>query len=129
MAMGGRGSAGSTGASRRSEFAGQLEKSFDDKKAGKTYQSLPANFKKSIRDNLKMSENMRNAKLKDGKSNISDTWKTGIGNERISVTTSVENGKLIYTVKKRNKILMRTGKKEKVANTVSKFYSDILKRK
>ena len=111
-------------------------KNFDaplnESKVGSTYKSLPKAFQDNIKNNLKISPEMKRD-IENGRRNkMTDEWTTGLSGSRtkMKVVTDVSsNGTVTYTAKIRNKVINKTTSKESVANTVAKFYADEMKKR
>ena len=122
--MGGRGASSSSRGSGGgyTKALAKSMKDIDEKKAGATYRNLSESLKRSINVNLMPSKEFR-----DGVSNgvsLSDEWRTSVkGFGARKVITEAKNGKIEYTVKNRNKILLKTNDKNRVANQIAQFYS------
>lgn len=97
------------------------------KAAGAAFNSIPKSYQTSINDNLIMSDVMQGA-IRNGNSRISDEWETKFGKEKRKVITEVKDGKLQYTVKNKNKIVLRTNNKNQVANKIAEFYKKAMKK-
>ena len=97
------------------------------KAAGAAFNSIPKSYQTSISDNLIMSDVMQET-IRNGNSNISDEWETKFGKEKRKVITEVKDGKLQYTVKNKNKIILRTNNKNQVANKIAEFYKKMMKK-
>ena len=123
--MGGRGSSSRIG---RKNFDAPLNES----KVGSTYKSLPKAFQDNIKNNLKISPEMKRD-IENGRRNkMTDEWTTGLSGSRtkMKVVTDVSsNGTVTYTAKIRNKVINKTTSKESIANTVAKFYADEMKER
>lgn len=97
-------------------------------KTGANYQKLPARYQAMIDRNLILTDTMKNYLLENplNPHNIDDEWNTAIGKDKRKVITQYIDGKMHYTVKKGNKILLRTESKEQVANKIAEFYNEYL---
>ena len=113
------------------EYSKALEsatKDIDETKTGACFRNLPYNLKQAINVNLVPSKAFRDA-LQAGKTNIEDTWRTSIkGFGARQVISRGVNGKIEYTVKNRNKILLKTTDKNKAANKIAEFYLSVQKQ-
>lgn len=122
MTLGGRGA--SSGSINGAVTTGTRDLKFGS--VGKSFEKLPAAYQKNINDNLKMSANMK-ADIANGRRNkMTDEWVTGTKQNKIKVITDVVNGKAVYTVKEKNKILKKNATKEQAANSVAAFYLKFL---
>lgn len=119
--MGGRGAISATNGNAY-KIAAYGDKDIKASAAGASFSKLPANLQKSINDNLKMSQAMKNDVKNGSRNKMTDEWTTGFVGNKIKVVTAVKNGQLGYTVKKGNKILIKDATKERAANTVAAFY-------
>ena len=128
--MGGRGASsgkakGGVGYSKALELAA---KDIDETKTGASFRKLPSSLKRNIEVNLMPSKTLKDA-LQKGNTNIDDTWRTSIkGVGARQVISKGVNGKIEYTVKNRNKILLKTTDKNKAANKIAEFYLDAQKQ-
>ena len=128
--MGGRGaSSGIAGGGRGYSKALELAaKDIDETKAGASFRKLSSSLKHNIEVNLMPSKTLKDA-LQKGNTNIEDTWRTSIkGVGARQVISKGANGKIEYTVKNRNKILLKTTNKNKAANKIAEFYLDAQKQ-
>lgn len=123
--MGGRGSSSRIGGKN-------FDAPLNESKVGSTYKSLPKAFQDNIKNNLKISPEMKRD-IENGRRNkMTDEWTTGLSGSRtkMKVVTDVSsNGTVTYTAKIRNKVINKTISKESVANTVAKFYADEMKKR
>ena len=122
--MGGRGSASRIGGKN-------FDAPLNESKVGSTYKSLPKAFQDNIKNNLRISPEMRRDIESGRKNKMTDEWSTGLAGSRrkIKVITDVSsNGILTYTAKIGNKVINKTTSKESIANTVAKFYADEMKK-
>ena len=97
-------------------------KDIDETKTGASFRKLSSSLKRHININLIPSKALKDA-LQKGNTNIEDIWMTsitGVGVRRV-ISKGV-NGKIEYTVKNRNKILLKTTDKNKAANKIAEFY-------
>ena len=102
------------------------ERDLNFEKTGISFSKLSDILKYSINTNLKMSSNMKND-IKSGRKNkMTDEWTTGRGKNKIKVITDVKDGKVVYSIKQKNKYLKKDVSKEQVANGVAKFYLDMM---
>ena len=128
--MGGRGASsgkakGGVGYSKALELAA---KDIDETKTGASFRKLSSSLKRNIEVNLMPSKTLKYA-LQKGNTNIDDTWRTSIkGVGARQVILKGVNGKIEYTVKNRNKILLKTTDKNKAANKIAEFYLDAQKQ-
>lgn len=126
--MGGRGgSSGSKGGGGGNSLIKKGVAPVNAKAAGASFNGIPQSWQKSISDNLIMSDTMQKA-IRNGNSKISDEWETKFGKEKRKVITEVKDGKLQYTVKNKNKIVLRTNNKNQVANKIAEFYKKAMKK-
>ena len=123
--MGGRGSSSRIGGKN-------FDAPLNESKVGSTYKSLPKAFQDNIKNNLKISPEMKRD-IENGRRNkMTDEWTTGLSGSRtkMKVVTDVSsNGTVTYTAKIRNKVINKTTSKESVANTVAKFYAGEMKKR
>ena len=128
--MGGRGASsgkarGGGGYSKSLELAA---KDIDETKTGASFRKLSSSLKRNIEVNLIPSKTLKDA-LQKGNTNIEDTWRTSIkGVGARQVISKGVNGKIEYTVKNRNKILLKTTDKNKTANKIAEFYLEAQKQ-
>lgn len=122
--MGGRGA--SSGSVNGAITTGARDLKFGS--VGKSFEKLPTSFQKSINDNLKMSAPMKEDIANGRRHKMTDTWTTGVKQEKIKVITDVVAGRAVYTIKQKNKILKKNATKEQAANMVAKFYIDEAKK-
>ena len=128
--MGGRGASSGKakvggGYSKALELAA---KDIDETKTGASFRKLSSSLKRNIEVNLMPSKTLKDA-LQKGNTNIDDTWRTSIkGVGARQVISKGVNGKIEYTVKNRNKILLKTTDKNKAANKIAEFYLDAQKQ-
>ena len=117
--MGGRGARSSIGKER-------FDAPLNVEKTGKIFKELPQAFQDNIKNNLQLSEAMKNDIANGRRNKVIDEWVTGLANSKtkMKVITDVNNNKLQYTAKIGKKIIIKTNSKEVVANTVAKFYTD-----
>lgn len=128
--MGGRGaSSGKVGDGGGYSKALELAaKDIDETKTGASFRKLSSSLKRNINVNLTPSKVLKDA-LQKGNTNIEDTWRTSIkGVGARQVISKGVNGKIEYTVKNRNKILLKTTDKNKAANKIAEFYLDAKKQ-
>lgn len=116
--MGGRGSTG--GGTLGAITTGERDLNFQ--RVGASFSKLSPFLQNSINSNLKMSNIMKKDILNGRKHKTTDEWTTGIGNKKIKVITDVVEGKVVYTIKERNKNLSKNVSKEQAANKVAQFY-------
>ena len=103
-------------------------KDVDETKTGASFRKLSSSLKRNIEVNLMPSKTLKDA-LQKGNTNIDDTWRTSIkGVGARQVILKGVNGKIEYTVKNRNKILLKTTDKNKAANKIAEFYLDAQKQ-
>ena len=122
--MGGRGSSSRIGGKN-------FDAPLNESKVGSTYKSLPKVFQDNIKNNLRISPEMRRDIESGRKNKMTDEWSTGLAGSRrkIKVITDVSsNGIVTYTAKIGNKVTNKTTSKESIANTVAKFYADEMKK-
>ena len=128
--FGGRG-ASSEKVKGRGEYGKALElaaKGIDETKTGASFRKLSSSLKRNIDVNLTPSKALKDA-LQKGNTNLEDTWKTSVkGVGARQVISKGVNGKIEYTVKNRNKILLKTTDKNKAANKIAEFYLDAQKQ-
>ena len=122
--MGGRGSASRIGGKN-------FDAPLNESKVGSIYKGLPKAFQDNIKNNLRISPEMRRDIESGRKNKMTDEWSTGLAGSRrkIKVITDVSsNGIVTYTAKIGNKVINKTTSKESIANTVAKFYADEMKK-
>ena len=122
--MGGRGSASRIGGKN-------FDAPLNESKVGSIYKSLPKAFQDNIKNNLRISPEMRRDIESGRKNKMTDEWSTGLAGSRrkIKVITDVSsNGIVTYTAKIGNKVINKTTSKESIENTVAKFYADEMKK-
>lgn len=97
-------------------------------KTGANFQKLPIRYQNSIDSNLKLSDTMYQylSENPNNPNNMTDEWNTAIGKDKRKVITQYVDGKMLYTVKKGNKILLKTNSKEQTANKITEFYNEYL---
>lgn len=100
----------------------------DESKAGASYRKLPDAFKRSIERNLVPSDDFIGY-ARSGSVSLTDEWTTSVrgmkGKQK--VITAIKDGKVHYTVKSRNKVLLQTNDKNRVANKIAEFYLSEMK--
>ena len=101
----------------------------DYTKVGKTFEKLPQHLKDDINKNLKMTDVMQQDINNGRKYKITDEWVTGFGKNKRKVITDVVNGKVVYTVKDKNKIIKKNVTKSQCANAIADFYLKALSGK
>ena len=122
--MGGRGSSSRIGGKN-------FDAPLNESKVGSIYKGLPKAFQDNIKNNLRISPEMRRDIESGRRNKITDEWSTGLAGSRrkIKVITDVSsNGIVTYTAKIGNKVINKTTSKESIANTVAKFYADEMKK-
>ena len=122
--MGGRGSSSRIGGKN-------FDAPLNESKVGSIYKGLPKAFQDNIKNNLRISSEMRRDIESGRKNKMTDEWSTGLAGSRrkIKVITDVSsNGIVTYTAKIGNKVINKTTSKESIANTVAKFYADEMKK-
>ena len=122
--MGGRGSSSRIGGKN-------FDAALNESKVGSIYKGLPKAFQDNIKNNLRISPEMRRDIESGRKNKMTDEWSTGLAGSRrkIKVITDVSsNGIVTYTAKIGNKVINKTTSKESIANTVAKFYADEMKK-
>ena len=122
--MGGRGSSSRIGGKN-------FDAPLNESKVGSIYKGLPKAFQDNIKNNLRISPEMRRDIESGRKNKMTDEWSTGLAGSRrkIKVITDVSsNGIVTYTAKIGNKVINKTTSKESIANTVAKFYADEMKK-
>ena len=103
-------------------------KDIDETKTGASFRKLSSSLKRNIEVNLIPSKTLKDA-LQKGNTNLEDTWRTSIkGVGARQVISKGVNGKIEYTVKNRNKILLKTTDKNKTANKIAEFYLEAQKQ-
>ena len=123
--MGGRGSSSRIGGKN-------FDAPLNESKVGSTYKSLPKAFQDNIKNNLKISPEMKRDIENGRRYKMTDEWTTGLSGSRtkMKVVTDVSsNGTGTYTAKIRHKVINKTTSKESIANTVAKFYADEMKKR
>ena len=101
----------------------------DYTKVGKTFEKLPQHLKDNINKNLKMSTAMQQDINNGRKNKMTDEWVTGFGKNKRKVITDIVNGKVVYTVKDKNKIIKKNVTKPQCANAIADFYLKALSGK
>lgn len=123
--MGGRGSSSRIGGKN-------FDAPLNESKVGSTYKSLPKSFQENIKNNLRISPEMKRD-IENGRRNkMTDEWSTGLTGSKTKmkvITDASSNGTITYTAKIRNKVIIKTTSKESIANTVAKFYVDEMKKR
>ena len=122
--MGGRGSSSRIGGKN-------FDAPLNESKVGSIYKGLPKAFQDNIKNNLRISPEMRRDIESGRKNKMTDEWSTGLAGSRrkIKVITDVSsNGIVTYTAKIGNKVINKTTSKESIANTVARFYADEMKK-
>ena len=122
--MGGRGSSSRIGGKN-------FDAPLNESKVGSIYKGLRKVFQDNIKNNLRISPEMRRDIESGRKNKMTDEWSTGLAGSRrkIKVITDVSsNGIVTYTAKIGNKVINKTTSKESIANTVAKFYADEMKK-
>ena len=112
-------------------ITGQLEiaqRPIDASRTGENYRKLPATFQRNIEKNLQPSDVFK--ELATSKNPAEDEWTVGLKGikRKQKVITSIKDGKINYTVKEKNKILLKTTDKNKVANKVAQYYNEELRK-
>ena len=122
--MGGRGASSSMGA------GGVAIPQIDGMKAGANFRKLPQAFKNNIEEQLKPSQTVINLWKSGNKNNATDEWTVGIRGvkEKQKAVMSFEKGKVTYTIKRRNKILLKTTNRNQAANKIAEYYNTYLGR-
>lgn len=102
----------------------------DGMKAGANFRKLPQAFKNNIEKQLKPSQTVINLWRNGNKNNATDEWEIGIRGvkEKQKAVMSLEKGKVTYTIKRRNKILLRTTNRNQAANKIAEYYNTYLGR-
>lgn len=119
--MGGRGS--SSGKAAVSTTESLISKANSEiKTSGASWAKLSLSLRRSIEQNMQLSKPMADA-IRNGEK-MADEWTTGFRGtkQKRKVITEVADGKIQYTLKDRNKIIMRTNDKGRVANKIAEFY-------
>lgn len=128
----GRGSSGGKASASKKGGGGNIavEKAISNAEKDLNYSSVGASFSKldkslqnRINSNLKPTDTMKEY-LRDGNLSINDEWQTGFAKNKITVISSYKDGQINFTIKKRNKILLRDADKKRAANNIAKFYLD-----
>ena len=89
--------------------------------AGASWRGLSANVKAILQEDMKITPEVEDYLRRD-LSSIQPEFRIGYpGNEKVKVTTDFSDKGAQYTVKLRNKILLRTAKKEQAANKVAEI--------
>lgn len=101
-----------------------------DDKTGANFKSLPYAFKENIRKNLVISETFQEAIRNGNPNKMTEEWTAGLRgiSDKRKVIIGFSDGKIQYTVKKGNKILLKTNSKEQTANKIAQFYNDHLRK-
>ena len=122
--MGGRGAISTIG-------KGGFDAPLDVNKTGAIFKSLPAPFQQNIVRNLSLSDVMKKDIESGRRNKVSDEWTTGLSGSKakMKVITEVEGKTIRYTAKQGNKVITRTNSKIVIANTIAKFYRDLMDKK
>lgn len=123
--MGGRGS--SSGKSGGAQIAiDSALKPLNDDRTGANFKALPTYFKNNIRNNLVISDAFQEEIRKGNPNNMTEEWTAGLRGvkDKRKVIIGFSGGKIEYTVKKGNKILLKTNSKEQTANKIAQFYNE-----
>lgn len=115
-AKGARNSAISTGTS-----------DLDFKKIGKSFEKLPNYYQNQINQGLKMSDAMQNDIATGRRFKIIDENTFGTRTDKYKLITDVADGKVVYTLKKKNKILKKNMSKSQAANAMAAIYLKLIK--
>ena len=100
----------------------------DADKAGVNFRQLSPTFQQYIQRNMTLSNAMEQY-VKNGDTNLFDEWTVGFkgAKEKRKVLTSFDGKQIHYTMKDKNKILLKTTNKNQVANKVAEFLNKELK--
>ena len=125
--MGGRGMSSKAGGGIKSQLE-KAQRPIDATKTGENYRKLPTTFQRNIEKNLQPSEAFKD--YATSKNPVEDEWTVGLKGikRKRKVITSIKDGKINYTVKEKNKILLKTTDKNKVANKVAQYYNEELRK-
>ena len=122
---------GSSGARLNGDaLISKANRQIDQSKTGESFRKISNALRDNIQKNLVLSKAMEDDIKNGGRHGITDEWTTGLSRDtaKIKVITKAVDGKIEYTIKQKNKILLRTGSKEQVANKVAQFYIDRRKK-
>lgn len=122
--MGGRGAVSTIGKAK-------FDEPLNIEKTSKIFKALPKTMQDNIKNNLQLSDDMKNDIANGRRYKIADEWTTGIAGSKtkMKVITDVNGKSLEYTVKIGKKIVIQTKSKVVVANTVAQFYTDEIKKR
>lgn len=92
-------------------------------KAGASFQNLPQSLKDTISRNMQITQFMQDDLKNDHRYQSQDEWNVQMhgDKEKRKLITTYNNGMFEYTLKKGNKILLKTNNKNQAANKVAEF--------
>lgn len=99
----------------------------DFKKIGKSFEKLPNYYQNQINQGLKMSDAMQNDIATGRRFKIIDENTFGTRTDKYKLITDVVDGKAVYTLKKKNKILKKNMSKSQAANAMAAIYLKLIK--
>lgn len=120
----GRGRSGKGAALTGAALVSLANAPINEAKTGASFRSLNQYLKENISRNLQLSKAMEDNLMSTRPVKMTDEWTTGFPGDKakIKVITDVSSGRPEYTVRQRNKILLRTQSKDQAANKVAQFY-------
>ena len=98
----------------------------DYTKVGKSFEKLPKQYQDRINNGLKMSPAMQNDIANGRKFKLTDEYTFGKGKTTYKIITDVQDGKAVYTLKQRNKIIKKNMSKSQCANAVAGIYLKLI---
>ena len=100
-------------------------------KTGANFKSLPQYLQSNIEKNITISDDFKDAIRNGNPYNMNEEWTAGFKGvkDKRKVIFTYEDGKINYTVKKGNKVLLKTTNKEQLANKVAQFYNELLSKR
>ena len=90
---------------------------------GKSWDNAPANTKTKIQEGMKLSKEMQDSIGRGDKSPVFDVWNIQLkgSKEKRILNTKYVDGKIEYTLKAKNRILLKTTNKDQMANQIAGF--------
>ena len=98
----------------------------DYTKVGISFSKLSKQHQDQINNGLKMSSAMQNDIANGRKFKITDEYTFGKGKTTYKIITDVQDGKAVYTLKQRNKIIKKNMSKSQCANAVAGIYLKLI---
>ena len=98
----------------------------DYTKVGISFSKLSKQHQDQINNGLKMSSAMQNDIANGRKFKITDEYTFGKGKTTYKIITDVQDGKAVYTLKQRNKIIKKNMSKPQCANAVASIYLKLI---